>query len=360
VTSITVQHVSKQFTQTTRDGGRRVTALHDVSLKIASGETLSILGPSGCGKSTLLRVIAGLTSPDEGVVLYDKVDLRDIPLQERGVGMVFQEGALIPHWVAEQNIGFHLSLRHREDEVPARVARISQITGFGMEVLLDRKPSQLSGGERQRVGIARAMARDPRVFLFDEPFSNLDAKLRSQARIELHRLLTEFPVTAIYVTHDQGEASALGRRVAVMREGRIEQIDAYTSLYNNPINLFVATFIGTPTINLFEGVARGGQWHGAQFAGYPLRPDLDDGKPVLLGVRAENIVFSPGGVMAQVETATPLFEQRHLVLEMRAGSERFTMLTDLSEGFRPGDPIPCALNPDGVLFFDPATGRRIG
>lgn len=359
MTSITVEHVSKQFTQSTKEGGQRVMALNNASLKVNSGETMSILGPSGCGKSTLLRVIAGLIEPDSGAVFYDKADLRSIPLQERGVGMVFQDGALIPHWIAEQNIGFHLALRHREYEVPARVARISQITGFGLELLLERKPSQLSGGERQRVGIARALARDPRVFLFDEPFSNLDAKLRSQARIELHRLLNEFPVTSIYVTHDQGEAAALGQRVTVMREGRIEQIDSYDNLYHDPLNLFIATFIGTPTINLFKGVVRDQQWQGTNFGGYPLRPGLSDGTEVLLGVRAEDVIFTTGGVPARVEMTTPRFEQRHTELELRAGDEHFTMIADINEGFRPGDPISCALNPEAVLFFDPATGRRI-
>ncbi len=301
MTSITVQHVSKHFTQDTPDGGKRVTAVHDMSFKVNSGDTLAILGPSGCGKSTLLRLIAGLMEPDDGAILYDKVNLRDIPIQDRGIGMVFQDGALVPHWQAEQSIGFHLWLRHREQEVPTRVARISQITGFGMEALLDRKPSQLSGGERQRVGIARALARDPRVFLFDEPFSNLDAKLRAQARVELRRLLNEFPVTSIYVTHDQIEAVALARRVAVLREGRIEQIDDYLNLYRNPINLFVATFIGTPTINLFEGFVRDHQWQGANFGGFPLRSDLREGVKVLLGVRAEDVLFAPGGVMGRIE-----------------------------------------------------------
>ena len=360
MTSITVEHVSKQFTQSTKDGGQRVMALNDASLKVNSGEIMSILGPSGCGKSTLLRVIAGLIAPDSGTIYYDKLDLQSIPLQERGVGMVFQDGALIPHWIAEENIGFHLSLRHREDEVPARVARISQVTGFGLELLLERKPGQLSGGERQRVGIARALARDPRVFLFDEPFSNLDAKLRSQARIELHRLLNEFPVTSIYVTHDQGEASALGQRVAVMREGRIEQVDSYDQMYRNPINLFIATFIGTPTINLFEGVVRDHQWQGANFGGYPLRPGPNDGKKVLLGVRAEDVVFAPGGVLARVEMATSRFEQRRVELELRLGDEQFTMIGDIGEGFRVGDHVPCALNPEALLFFDPASGRRLG
>ena len=329
-------------------------------LSVPSGDTLAVLGPSGCGKSTLLRLIAGLTQPDDGVILYDKVDLRDIPIQERGIGMVFQDHALVPHWEAERSIGFHLWLRHREQEVPARIARISQITGFGMDTLLERRPSQLSGGERQRVAIARALTRDPRVFLFDEPFSNLDAKLRTQARLELRRLLTEFPVTSIYVTHDQVEAATLAHRVAVMREGRIEQVDSWTRLYESPVNLFVATFVGTPTITLFNGVVRDGRWHGESFGNYPLRADWREGTKVILGARAEHIHFSPGGVIGQVEMATPHFEQRRIELEVQLNGDRWTMFVPLEEGFRAGDPIPCALDEEALLFFDPDSGRRIG
>ena len=183
--------------------------------------------------------------------------------------MVFQEGALMPHWEAEKSVGFFMWLRKRETEVPARVARISEVTGIGLDKLMDRKPSQLSGGEKQRVAIARALTRDPRVFLFDEPFSSLDAKLRTSARVELKRLLHEFPVTSVYVTHDQNEAVSLAHRIAVMRAGTIEQIGDYQTLYENPRNLFVATFIGVPTINLFEGKVNGHRWQGQTFRPLP-------------------------------------------------------------------------------------------
>ena len=360
MTTISVQHVSKRFTQETPSGGRTVQALHDVSFVVPSGDTLAILGPSGCGKSTLLRLIAGLTKPDAGTIQYDKVNLEDVPMAERGIGMVFQDGALVPHWEAERSIGFHLWLRHREQEVPARIKRIAQITGFGMETLLDRRPRELSGGERQRVAIARALARDPRVFLFDEPFSNLDAKLRSQARLELHRLLDEFPVTSIYVTHDQVEAASLGHRVAVMRDGRIEQIGEYHLLYDSPINLFVATFVGTPTINLFEGVVRDHHWQGRTFGGFPVRSDLSDGTALLMAVRAEHVLFAPDGALGRVELATPFFESRRTELTVSGNGETWTMFTPPEEGFRPGSPITCALNPEALLYFDPKTGRRMG
>ncbi|MEO0563792.1 MAG: ABC transporter ATP-binding protein, partial [Chloroflexota bacterium] len=185
MTTITVEHVSKSYTDAP---GGPVIALDDVSLRIESGQVLAVLGPSGCGKSTLLKMIAGLEAPDSGRVLYDGVPVMDVDRRERNIGMVFQEGALIPHWEARRSVGLFLALRKRTEEIPSRVHEISAITGFGLDVLMDRRPSMLSGGEKQRVSIARALTRDLDVLLMDEPFANIDAKLRSQARIELKRL----------------------------------------------------------------------------------------------------------------------------------------------------------------------------
>jgi multiple sugar transport system ATP-binding protein len=360
MTVITVQHVSKQFTQVVEGEARRVVALDNVSLKITSGDVLAVLGPSGCGKSTLLRCVAGLEQPDSGAILYDNVDLREIDPKDRGIGMVFQDGALMPHWEAERTVGFFLWLRHRQQEVPARVARISQITGIGLEKLMDRKPSQLSGGERQRVAVARALTRDPRVFLFDEPFSSLDAKLRGQARIELRRLLNEFPVTSIYVTHDQQEAITLAHRIAIMREGMIEQIGTYRHLYDNPHNLFVATFIGVPTINLFEGVVYNHTWQGDHFGGLRVRGDLPDGTRVTVGVRPETFRLSDDGAPARVDTVTPFYAEKHVLLEVRAGGERWRMHAPPELRLKPGDTVRAAFNPDDALCFDTKTGLRIG
>jgi len=361
MTTITLEHVSKKFTQMAATGEKVVAAVNNVNLKIISGDVLVILGPSGCGKSTLLRMIAGLIQPDSGVVLYDNQPLRDIPLKERGIGMVFQDNALIPHWEAGRSVGFFLWLRHREQEVPARVARIAQITGFGLDTLLDRRPAHLSGGERQRVAIARALTRDPRLFLFDEPFSNLDAKLRTQARVELKRLLQEFPVTSVYVTHDQIEAVSLAHRIAVMRDGHMEQVGTYAQLYGNPINQFVATFIGTPTINLFSGRVRGGLWQGSYFGGFPIRHDLEDGDPVTLGVRSEHISFvSEDGVDGQIEEVTPYFAERHQLVGVKKGKERWTLNAPLDMPLQVGMTVRCAIDPEGLLYFDPKTGMRIG
>ncbi len=360
MTAITLSHVTKHFEQKSGELAHTVAAVEDVTLKIAEGEFVAILGPSGCGKSTLLRIIAGLTTPDKGEVYYDKVPLSEVPLQERGIGMVFQEGALMPHWESVRTVGFFLWLRKREQEVPARVARISEITGIGLEKLMDRKPSQLSGGEKQRVAIARALTRDPRVFLFDEPFSSLDAKLRTNARIELKKLLREFPVTSVYVTHDQNEAVSLAHRIAVMRAGRIEQIGDYQTLYENPRNLFVATFIGVPTINLFEGKVEGHRWQGKRFGPYPARADLPDGTHVIVGVRPELIHLTDDGVEAQVIQATPYFAERHQIVEVRAGDEQWTLTLPLEPEIHPGDSLRSQPDGDALLFFDAASGNRIG
>ncbi len=360
MTTITLNHICKQFQQREGELSQTVTAVDDVSLKIMDGEVVAILGPSGCGKSTLLRIIAGLTTPDSGEVLYDNQPLEEVPLQERGIGMVFQEGALMPHWEAERTVGFFLWLRQRENEVPARVARISEITGIGLEKLMNRKPSQLSGGEKQRVAIARALTRDPRVFLFDEPFSSLDAKLRANARVELKRLLHEFPVTSIYVTHDQNEAISLSHRIAIMRVGKIEQIGDYHTLYDNPRNLFVATFLGVPTINLFDGRVREHQWQGEHFGPYPVRGDIPDDTRVIVGARSESFRLTDEGVEATVSEAIPYFGERHQVVEVHAGQEQWKLTLPIEPPYHPGDTIRSLPDSEALLFFDATTGNRIG
>ncbi len=361
MTTITLNHVTKYFDQQAGDTVHKVKAVDDLSLKIASGEVVAILGPSGCGKSTLLRLIAGLSDADTGEVLYDNRLLDEIPTQDRGIGMVFQEGALMPHWVAEQTVGFFMRLRKRENEVPPRVARISQITGFGLDKLMDRKPGQLSGGEKQRVAIARALTRDPKVFLFDEPFSSLDAKLRTQARIELKRLLHEFPVTSVYVTHDQIEAVSLAHRIAVMRVGQIEQIGDYQTLYQNPRNLFIATFIGVPTINLFEGRVDQHHWQGKVFGPYPIRSDLPDGATVIVAARPELFKLDDDlGATASIQTVTPFFAERYQVLEVSDSGSEWRLIVPLEPAYHVGDSIRCLPDPDALLFFDAKTGLRIG
>ncbi len=353
MTTITLNRVSKSF-----EGG--IIAVDDVSLQITSGDVLAILGPSSSGKSTLLRLIAGTLKPDSGEVFYGQSNLKDIALRDRGIGMVFQEGALMPQWIAQRSVDFWSRLRNREDEIPERIRRISKITGIGLDKLLGRRPKQLSGGEQQRVSIARALARDMRLLLFDEPFANLDAKFRAEARVELKRLLQEFPATTVYVTHDQTEAVALSHRIAVMRAGKLEQIGTYHDLYTRPINLFVAEFIGIPTINLFLGYTENGQWHGENFGGYPIRRDLSDGTKVAMGIRPEFIRLEDGGIPAVVDIATPFYAERQWLLELRLAKERWQMILPLDQKVEVGTTIYCGLDPEGILYFNPRTGKRIG
>ncbi len=356
MTTITLEHVSKRFIGSKGS----ITAIDNLSLKIPSGQVMAFLGPSGSGKSTLLRLVAGLIKPDSGRILYDHHNLANISPEHRNIGMVFQDSALIPHWRARLNIGFWMRLRKRDLEVPERVQRISTITGIGLDKLLDRYPRQLSGGEQQRVGVARALTRDLNVLLLDEPFSNLDAKFRTEARLELKRLLREFPVTTIFVTHDQTEARTIADRIAVLRDGHVVQIGAFQSLLDNPVNLFIATFIGTPTINLFEGRVEDGHWVGENFGGYSIRTDLPNGTPVTLGIRAHNMCLESGGVPGVIERVTPFYSERTQLLDMWLGSERWQIDVPLEESVDLGTTRYCAIDPDGILYFDTATGQRIG
>jgi ABC-type sugar transport system ATPase subunit len=360
MTTVIIDHVTKKYQQESGLETRFVTAVNDVYLKIASGDVLAILGPSGCGKSTLLRLVAGLLKPDSGQVLYDDVDLNTIPLRERGIGMVFQEGALVPHWESRKSIGFFLELRKREAEVPERLKQISKITGIGLDDLLERRPRQLSGGEKQRIGIARALARDMRVLLFDEPFANLDAKYRTEARVELKRLLNAFPITSIYVTHDQVEAIALSHKIAVMREGRLEQVGTFQQLHDNPQNLFVATFIGTPIMNLFNGRIQNGQWQGENFGGFPIRKDLAEGTKVTAGIRPQHVHIAPDGVYGVVDEVMPYFAERYQLITVHLSGERWLLTVPLDQPIEHGSTIQCAFDPAQILYFETRTGQRIG
>ena len=254
---------SSERQRATRGGVGTGRALDGVDLEVRDGETLAIIGPSGCGKSTLLRVVAGLEPVDSGRVLYDGQDVSAVPPGERGIGMVFQNYALYPHMESRGNLGFFFRLRRRrEEEIDERVRLTAEIMGLGFDELLERKPGTLSGGQQQRVAIGRCIARDPRLFLLDEPLSSLDARLRARTRVELKRLLTRFRITTIYVTHDQTEALALATRIAVMRRGRIEQAGVWDELYQRPANAFVAGFVGTPgtpPANLLPGTVSAGR-----------------------------------------------------------------------------------------------------
>src|SRR6059058_1426433 len=257
VSEIVLDNVSKVFS-----GG--VVAVDGVSLTIGSGEFAVLVGPSGCGKSTLLRMIAGLEEVTEGAITIGGRDVTDLPPRDRDVAMVFQSYALYPHMTVRQNLGYGLKVRRTAKPEIAR--RVEEVAGMlGLEELLDRRPAALSGGQRQRVAMGRAIVREPKAFLMDEPLSNLDAKLRVGMRAQLSALHARLATTTIYVTHDQIEAMTLGQRVAVMREGRIQQVDTPQELYASPVNLFVAAFIGSPSMNLVEADVEGGT---VSFGGY--------------------------------------------------------------------------------------------
>ena len=269
-----------------------VRAVDSVSLTIADGEFMVLVGPSGCGKSTLLRMIAGLEDVSEGdITLGDRV-VTDEPARHRNISMVFQNYALYPHMTVRENLGFGMKLRHvPRKELRAKVDEVATIVG--LDTLLDRRPSQLSGGQRQRVAIGRAMVREPEAYLMDEPLSNLDAKLRVAMRAELAKLRERLGVTTVYVTHDQVEAMTLGDRVAVMRDGVLQQVDTPQHLYRHPVNLFVAAFIGSPTINLVEADLAG---RTASFAGItlPAHDALPTDGRVVLGIRPTDFSLVAG------------------------------------------------------------------
>lgn len=299
---------------TLRTSSARPPALDAVSLAIEDGETVSVVGPSGCGKSTLLRLVAGLEKPDGGVVYYDDQDVADVPPQARGIGMVFQDYALYPTMKGKGNLSYFFEVHRRsEDEAHERAKEIAAMMGVGFDVLLGQRPTTLSGGEQQRVAIARCIVRDPTLFLMDEPICNLDAKLRESTRMEIAKLLKRFGVTTLYVTHDQQEAVFMGDRIAVLRDGRLEQIGSFDDLYYSPANLFVATFIGNRPTAVIPVVVEGREIHGEQ-ARWPLPPELAGRLPpgkLRMGVRVEGWrVDSPEGAPMIVERVEQLPAER--------------------------------------------------
>ena len=358
--SITLSNVSKTF----YDRSRKLTpvlAIKDFNLHVENGEAVVLLGPSGCGKTTLLRLIAGLEQPDSGTISYNDVPLEDIPIENRGIGMVFQNYVLIPHWESRKTVGFFLRLRDREDEVPAHVQTVANITGVDIESLMGRFPRHLSGGEKQRVSIARAFARDLELLLFDEPFANLDAKFRTQARAELKRLIQEFKVTLIYVTHDQVEAMSVADRIVVINAGRIIQAGTYFALHEDPDSLFVAEFLGTPTINTFWGRVNDGLWDGSYIGRAALPSSRPNGREVIVGIRPEhiNLTSDACGIPATIERVIPFYAEKYRLLEVWLRKRRWRVQVPLDEQFEPGETIHCKLDWSRAYFFDALTGERI-
>jgi len=301
-----LEHISKKYSGHAK-GDTPPKAVDDISFTVRDKEFMVIVGPSGCGKSTLLRMIAGLEDISEGVLRIDGNRMNELSPKDRDIAMVFQNYALYPHMTVYDNLAFGLKLKHfSKIDIRSRVMQTAEL--LEIEEMLQRKPKLLSGGQRQRVAIGRAIIRRPKIFLFDEPLSNLDAKLRTQMRIELQKLHRKIDATMVYVTHDQTEAMTLGDRIAVLNKGRLMQLDTPMHLYNNPANKFVAGFIGSPSMNFLKGIIRnpgrippdkGGYYfdHESGSCSISLGPTVPEqvknyiGRPVLLGVRPENILI---------------------------------------------------------------------
>ena len=362
-----------------QDSRGPVKALDRVNLTVPDGQTFTIVGPSGCGKSTLLRVVAGLESDITGHVFYEDadgtpVDVADIPPKDRHIGMVFQGYALYPHFSGRGNLAFFFWVHKAPDEEAEERIRItSEIMGIGFRELLRHKPGTLSGGEQQRVAVGRAIVRQPRLFLLDEPISNLDAKLRVQTRTEIKRLLRRFQITTFYVTHDQVEAAALGDQIAVMRAGRIEQVGTYRELREGPVNAFVAGFLGSPPMNLLDGgIVDGGKLHLEGIA-IPL-PDVvkahvHTGQAVTLGVRPEAACLAtgsessmPDGVRLRgtAEAIEPDFARRTQLVYTRVGTLICAATGPLDVSLNIGNDVGIVFPVDQLYFFDGESGRRIG
>ncbi|WP_127145458.1 ABC transporter ATP-binding protein [Pelagibacterium montanilacus] len=336
--------------------------LHGVSIDIADGEFVVLVGPSGCGKSTLLRMIAGLEAISGGTISVDGEVVNDRAPKERDIAMVFQSYALYPHMTVAQNMGFSLKLRNAgKTEIEAAVAKAAKI--LGLTELLGRYPRELSGGQRQRVAMGRAIVRDPKVFLFDEPLSNLDAKLRVQMRTEVRELHQRLGSTTVYVTHDQIEAMTMADKIVVMNDGNVEQVGAPLELYDRPANAFVAGFLGSPAMNFIDGTAHRGDGAALELAGGARIALGDPGRtlpegPVTFGIRPEDIVLDPeSGTTARISVVEPTGSETHLVAHL-ADREIVLVARDRLT-YRPGDEIRVSFASGRGHFFDPGTGARL-
>jgi multiple sugar transport system ATP-binding protein len=352
--SLTLQNITKRFGD--------VAALSNVNLQVENSAFFVLLGPSGCGKSTLLQIVAGLDRQDEGSVLLDGQAVDEFSPRQRDVAMVFQNYALYPHMTVSQNLGFGLRMRGiPKSEIEQKVMETARL--LGIEHLIKRKPRQLSGGQRQRVAMGRALVRRPRLFLLDEPLSNLDARLRISVRLELKRLHQQMKATILYVTHDQVEAMTLGDQIVVMQEGRVHQIGTPETIYNRPTDTFVATFVGSPVMNLFEGkVDRQGNRFRFYNADFSL--DLGEvnqdlvGRNVEVGVRPEDIGFSEcteTGLRAEVEMLSNVGADKYI--HARLGNSPVTLRAPRNVTCQEGETIRLSMDAGKLHVFH--EGKRI-
>jgi multiple sugar transport system ATP-binding protein len=359
--SVSVQNLSLNFGS--------ISVLKSMNIDIGEGEFLVLLGPSGCGKSTLLNCIAGLLDVSEGRIIIKGKNVTWEEPKDRGIGMVFQSYALYPQMTVRGNLSFGLkTARLPKDEIDKRVARTAEI--LQIEPLLERKPSQLSGGQRQRVAIGRALVRDVDVFLFDEPLSNLDAKLRSELRVEIKRLHQRLANTMIYVTHDQIEAMTLADRIAVMKGGLIQQLDSPQAIYNRPVNRFVAGFIGSPGMNFIEGSVEPGEparftanGSSVPLARYKYDKDARPGGPATLGIRPEHIVHGaaaasqPFSQDIEIEIVEPMGSDT--LVWTKFGGQNLSFRVEAEKPLTVGERILIGFDPARGSLFDGASGERL-
>jgi multiple sugar transport system ATP-binding protein len=343
-----------------------VEVIDDLTLHINDHELMVLVGPSGCGKSTALRMIAGLEEVTAGSIRIGDRVVNNLAPKDRDIAMVFQSYALYPHMTVRENLEFGLKMRNvPRDERARRVDSAAEI--LGIKHLLERKPKELSGGQRQRVAVGRAIVRQPAVFLFDEPLSNLDAKLRVQTRAEITKLQQTLGTTSVYVTHDQVEAMTMGHRITVMRDGRIQQLGTPQQVYEKPANVFVAQFIGTPPMNLVQATVAGSMLQASSFA-LPitdaLRPLLQKDQKITLGIRPEHIgdATRPAhGAQVRIDTVVDVVEPigHETIVYASAGGEHLVAIFDPHATPRAGDIVPMIIDADLVHVFDAATEKAI-
>ncbi len=351
---MTLRNVSKVFGP--------VNVLSGIDLTIEDGEFVVLVGPSGCGKSTLLRTIAGLEEATGGEIHIGDRKVNDVAPRDRDIAMVFQSYALYPHMDVAKNMGFSLALRKEKPETIDK--RINEVSGKpGLGALLARLPKQLSGGQRQRVAMGRAIVRDPKVFLFDEPLSNLDAKLRAQMRTEIKALHQSLKTTSIYVTHDQIEAMTMASRIVVMHDGVVQQVGPPLELYDYPANIFVAGFIGSPTMNFIEGMVTLKDGLGVRLADGTIIDitaglNVTEGQVVTIGMRPEHLHLAGDGIAGEVMVVEPLGMNTQVTLTVMG--DRLTLMAMDRPKIAPGDPVKLAIASSNVHVFSKLTGQRIG
>jgi multiple sugar transport system ATP-binding protein len=348
--SVSIQGIRKSY------GGVHI--IRGVDVDIQDGEFVTLVGPSGCGKSTLLRMVAGLEDISEGQIRIGPKVVNQVPPKDRDIAMVFQSYALYPHMTVQQNMAFSLKMKGTPaGEITPKVDRAAKI--LGLAHLLDRYPRQLSGGQRQRVAMGRAIVRDPQVFLFDEPLSNLDAKLRVQMRTEIKALHQRLRTTVIYVTHDQVEAMTMADKIVVLSDGAVQQVGTPLEVYDRPANLFVAGFIGSPAMNLLKGRLQSGGFalDGGGVLPCPTPTAGRVGAPLLYGIRPEHFVVDGTGVEARIEVVEPTGSETQVMA--RLGEQPITAVFRDRITAQPGDVIRLGLQPCFSHLFDPVTGQRV-